>query len=204
MSGYFHPAMKTSGKVELLLLGMKSDSIETTHVDQVQATWDGLENDKHAGRTRPSDARTPQYPRGTTILNDRQVCIVSAEELAAIASDMEIPEVKPEWLGANMLASGIPNLTRLPPGTRLVFSGGVVLYITHFNNPCSLPGKMIQVNYSDRSDLTRTFVRTAQHRRGLVAMVEMPGTITTGETIQVVPFKHYQYVEETEGSPFNV
>ena len=91
MSGYFHPAMQSSGKVERLLLGMQSNSIETTRVEQVQVTWDGLENDKHAGRTRPADARTPQYPRGTPILNDRQVCIVSAEELAAIASDMDIP-----------------------------------------------------------------------------------------------------------------
>jgi len=204
MSGYFHPAMEIAGKVELLLLGMKSDSIETTRVAQVQATWDGLENDKHAGRTRPSDSRTPQYPRGTPILNDRQVCIVSLEELAAIASDMEIPEVKPEWLGANMLASGIPNLTRLPPGTRLVFSGGAVLYITHFNNPCSLPGKMIQANYPDRGDLVPAFVRNAQHRRGLVAMVEQPGTISTGEAIQVVVFKHYKYLEDVEGSIFSV
>lgn len=204
MSGYFHPAMEISGKVELLLLGLRPDSIETTRVDQVQATWDGLENDKHAGRTRPADSRTPQYPRGTPILNDRQVCIVSAEELAAIASDMNIPEVRPEWLGANLLASGIANLTRLPPGTRLVFSGGAVLYITHFNNPCSLPGKMIQANYSDRDDLVPAFVRSAQHRRGLVAMVEQPGIICTGETIQVVVFKHYKYLEGVEGGPINV
>ncbi len=204
MSGYFHPAMQSSGKVERLLLGMQSNSIETTRVEQVQVTWDGLENDKHAGRTRPADARTPQYPRGTPILNDRQVCIVSAEELAAIASDMDIPAIEPEWLGANILASGIPNLTRLPPGTRLVFSGGPVLYITHFNNPCSLPGKMIQANYSDRDDLVPAFVRTAQHRRGLVAMVEQPGTISTGDTIQVVAFKHYVYLDGAEGSTSHV
>jgi len=204
MSGYFHHPEDFSGKVELLMLGMRSDSIETTLVEQVQATWDGLENDKHAGRTRPSDARTPQYPRGTPILNDRQVCIVSAEELTAIAADMDIPEIKPEWLGANILASGIPNLTRLPPGTRLVFSGGAVLYVTHFNNPCTLPGKMIQANYSDRDDLVPAFVRNAQHRRGLVAMVEMPGAISAGEAIQVVPFKHYKYLDGDEGSKINV
>lgn len=204
MSGYFHPALEIGGKVDLLMLGMQSDSIETSRVEQVKVTWDGLENDKHAGRTRPSDARTPQYPRGTPILNDRQVCIVSVEELAALASDMEITEVRPEWLGANILVSGIPNLTRLPPGTRLVFSGGVVLYITHFNNPCSLPGKIIQANYPDHTDLVADFVRNAQHRRGLVAMVEQPGTISIGEDIQVVPFKHYLYLESTEGNQFNV
>lgn len=204
MSGYFHPAMDVSGKVEQLLLGIKSDSIETTHVDQVVATWDGLENDKHAGRTRPADSRTPQYPRGTPILNDRQVCIVSQEELADIACDMGIAEIKPEWLGANIFASGIPNLTRLPPGTRLVFSGGAVLYITHFNNPCSLPGKLIQANYPDHTDLVAAFVRSAQHRRGLVAMVEQPGSISIGETVQVISFKHYLYLENVEGSPFNV
>src|SRR3989304_124363 len=99
MSGYFHHPEDFSGKVELLMLGMRSDSIETTLVEQVQATWDGLENDKHAGRTRPSDARTPQYPRGTPILNDRQGWLVSAGEMTAIAADMDIPEIKTEWLG---------------------------------------------------------------------------------------------------------
>jgi hypothetical protein len=45
--GYFHPAMEIIGKVELLM----SDVIRfyQTPVKQVQATWDGLENDKHAG-----------------------------------------------------------------------------------------------------------------------------------------------------------
>jgi MOSC domain-containing protein YiiM len=204
MSGYFHPLLELSGKVERVLLGMQSDSIETTPMEQAQVTWDGLENDKHAGRTRPADSRTPQYPRGTPILNDRQVCIVSAEELAAIACDMDIPAIEPEWLGANILASGIPSLTRLPPGTRLVFSGGTVLYITHFNNPCSLPGKTIQANHPDRDDLVPAFVRNAQHRRGLVAMVERPGTISTGDTIQVITFKHYVYLDDAEGGTWHV
>lgn len=39
MSGYFHPATEIIGKVELLMLGMQADSIETTRVQQVQATW---------------------------------------------------------------------------------------------------------------------------------------------------------------------
>ena len=46
-----------------------------------------------------------------SIRNDRQISIVSAEELALIAKELHVPEVKPEWLGANLLISGIPNLS---------------------------------------------------------------------------------------------
>ncbi|MCI0693409.1 hypothetical protein L0337_15565 [candidate division KSB1 bacterium] len=49
--------------------------------------------------TRLSDARTPQYPRGTEIRNDRQVFIVSAEELAQIATAMKLPEILKQLAG---------------------------------------------------------------------------------------------------------
>ena len=34
---------------------------------------------------------------------------------------MELDRLPPEWLGANIVLEGIPELTRIPPASRLVF-----------------------------------------------------------------------------------
>jgi MOSC domain-containing protein YiiM len=111
---------------------------------------------------------------------------------------MHLPALSPEWLGANLLIHGLPNLTQLPPGSRLIFANGVVLYVTHYNTPCSHPGKVIQANYPERDGLTAAFVKAAQHRRGLVAVVDQPGRLNEGEVFQVFPLKYYEYQPERD------
>jgi hypothetical protein len=54
-----------------VFLGLDPRSLITTRQFQVKVTWAGFEGDKHAGITRWSDGRTPHYPRGTEIRNDR-------------------------------------------------------------------------------------------------------------------------------------
>lgn len=146
--------------------------------------FSGFERDQHAGITRKSDSRTPHYPRGTEIRNDRQVSIVSIEDLQRIAQKMDLPEVRAEWLGANVLIEGIPNLSLLPAGTRFFFEGGAVLVITAENMPCKNAGGMIQNAYRQEG-LQELFPNRAMHLRGLVAYVEKPATIRQGETVQV-------------------
>ena len=148
-------------------------------------SFEGIVGDVHAGFTHGADSRTPWYPRGTLIRNDRQISIVSAEELSLIAKDLHVPEVKPEWLGANLLLSGIPNLSLLSGDTRLVFSSGAVLSHLRENNPCSGPGKLISAAYN-QPDLVSQFPKAAMHLRGLVATVELPGIISKGDEVQVV------------------
>ena len=80
----------------------------------LELLFSGIKGDMHAGLTRKSDVRTiKQYARDTDIRNVRQLTIVSEEELAEIADLMGIPEMKAEWLGANVVTSGIPDLTLL-------------------------------------------------------------------------------------------
>lgn len=184
-----------SGLTAAVLVGQQADSLVTTRVEKVQATVEGFAGDKHAGLTHPADSRTPFYPRGAQIFNDRQVSIVSAEELAGLAARLELPEVLPEWLGANLLLSGIPDLTRLEPGARLFFSSGAVLYVTHSNNPCSGPGKILQSRFPDREGLVAAFVKHAMHRRGLVAVVDSPGQIAEGDTVKVIWKNRYRYLD---------
>lgn len=175
---------RLTGVTACVYLGLDKESFVTTPQKQVTVTFAGFEGDRHSGITKKADSRTPQYTRGSEIRNDRQVSIVSAEELARIAAAMEVPEIKPEWLGANLLLQGIPAMTRLPPMTRLSFAGGAVLVVQAENKPCQHPGRIIQENYS-RPGLQGLFPKAGMHLRGLVACVERPGIILQGDTVNI-------------------
>ena len=135
------------GIVRAVLVGRDPHSLVSTPQPQVNVTFEGFDDDRHRGFTLHSDGRTPFYPRGTVIRNERQVSLVSAEELAQIADALHLPEVRPEWLGANLLVEGIPSLTLVPCRTRLFFSSGAVLVMTGENLPCSSPGKVLQAQF---------------------------------------------------------
>jgi hypothetical protein len=165
-------------------LGLDRVSFVTSLQPQVMVNFAGCAGDRHAGITRKADSRTPHYPRGTEIRNDRQISIVSVEELDQIAAAMDLPEIKPEWLGANLLLQGIPDMTRLPPMTRLFFSTGAVLVVQAENLPCQNPGKVIQ-DFYHRPDLQGLFPKAGLHLRGLVACVEKPGIIHENDPVDV-------------------
>ncbi|MCU0487611.1 MAG: hypothetical protein MUE67_01515 [Anaerolineales bacterium] len=171
-----------TGKVDAIYISTQPDSLASTRQAQVKVDFSGFEGDKHRGITRASDSRTPYYPRGTEIRNDRQVSIVSVEELQQIAEALNLPQIQPEWLGANLLLSGIPNLTALYPSTRLVFASGAVLRVEQENLPCRGPGKVIE-QQTGRAGVTGLFPQAALHQRGLVASVEKPGWIVEGDLV---------------------
>src|SRR6476620_3484714 len=112
------------GRVAALLRNPeRASGLEKQPVDRVAVTFDGIVGDCHSGRVRVSDSRmVTQYKRGTPVANTRQISILSTEELAAIAAALAIPALPPEWVGANLVTAGIPDLTLLPPATRLSFS----------------------------------------------------------------------------------
>jgi hypothetical protein len=175
---------RLTGSTLGVYLGLDKISLVTTPKPQVTVAFTGFEGDRHAGMRRKADGRTPQYPRGTEIRNDRQVSIVSVEELAQIAAAMDLPEIKPEWLGANLLLQGIPRLTQLPPMTRLFFGAGAVLVVQAENLPCQSAGKIIQ-DACSRPGLQELFPQAGLHLRGRVACVEKPGSILPGDPVEV-------------------
>ncbi len=177
-------AYKLNGIVAAVLIATDPRTLVSTRLLEAQVTFAGFDGDKHSGLTRPSDSRTPYYPRGTEIRNDRQASIISAEEMRQVAAALDVPEVLPEWLGANLLLSGVPSLSTLPPRTRLVFSDGVVLRVEEENHPCSGPAKVLAERYA-RPALASQFQKAAYHLRGLVASVERPGAIRPGDSVLV-------------------
>lgn len=178
-----HPLLETLAEKQAF---PHAGYLEKERVSEVRVTMEGFEGDRHAGMTMLANGHTPMYRRGTVIRNSRQVSIVSVEDLQAIAEALGLPEVLPEWLGANLTVSGVPHFSQLPPGARLVFPEQTVLVVEGENGPCVFPGKLISHHSPDTRGLATRFPKAAVHRRGIVAWVERPGTIREGDTAQVI------------------
>lgn len=179
-------ARKLAARVAALYLA-PFDHFETRAVDTLQLGFDGIDGDFHAGTTRRSGGREPWYPRGTEMRNERQLSIVAADELAIVAERMGIAEIKPEWIGANLVIEGLPHLSMLPSGTLLFFKGGATVKVNAQNGPCRIAGRSVAENagMADVEAGALLFPKAAKRLRGLVAWVEKPGTITAGEEISV-------------------
>lgn len=180
------PGRKFTARVAALLAA-PHDRFQTEPVDALDLTFEGLANDYHSGFTRRSGGREPWYPRGTEIRNERQLSIVAADELAIAAGDMGIAEIKPAWIGANLVLADVPRLSMLPAGTLLFFEHGVTLKVDGQNHPCSLSGRSIaEAAGMDKPQEARLlFPKHAKRLRGIVAWVEKPGRIVAGEGITV-------------------
>lgn len=148
-------------------------------------TWEGLTGDCHTSLTLETHGRQPEYPRGTKIINQRQISLLSEEELGATAKELGIEKVDITWLAGNLLVSGIENFSTLPFGSRMIFAGEVVLVCGGENLPCSQPAKVTQAQYPHIVDVARNFVKAAMHRRGMIAWVEHPGVMHRGETFRI-------------------
>ncbi|MBS9720943.1 molybdenum cofactor sulfurase [Tianweitania sp. BSSL-BM11] len=159
----------------------------TQAVDRLDLTFEGITGDFHQGITRRSGGREPWYARGTEMRNERQLSIVAPDEMSEIAQGMGLPEVRCEWIGANILMEGVPHLSMLPAGTLMFFRYGVTLKVDSQNQPCKLAGRSVgeQAGMADVHGASLLFPKIAKRRRGLVAWVEKPGTISAGETVSL-------------------
>lgn len=177
------PARRLKARLSGVLLADGADF--TTHpVERLMVDFEGIAGDRHHGAARQADSRVPWYPRGTLIRNVRQVSLVAPDDLVAIARRLGAAELRPEWIGANLVVEGLADFTRLPPGTRLFFPGGAALAVEGENAPCRHAGRAVGEALG-REGLDLAFVEAARGRRGLVAWVERPGEIVSGAAIDV-------------------
>lgn len=165
----------------------------TEAVPDLTVTYEGIPGDRHYGLTRLSGAREPWYPRGTEMRNDRQISLLAVEELAEIADGLGIPQVEAEWIGGNIVVEGLPQFSMIPPRTRLMFAGGVVIGIEGQNAPCKYAGQMVAEAHTGRPEIALDFVKVAKRLRGLVGWVERPGVITPGEEVIARIPEHWAY-----------
>ena len=171
-------------RAEVILVNSTPDEdLSSSRVESTDVSYEGLAGESHSGLVRASCVRVRhQYPQGTEIRNTRQISIISIEELAVIADTMGIAQLQPEWLGANLLVSGIPNFSQIPPSTRMIFAGGASLVVDLENSPCKYPGEIIDRHHPGFGKL---FAKAAVGRRGVTAWVEREGDIDTGDSINL-------------------
>ncbi len=146
-------------------------------------SFDGPSDEAHGGAIRPSCGRvTAQHKRGTPIRNVRQLSLVSEEELAEVAVALGVPRLDPAWVGATLCLQGLPDLSLLPPSSRLQGPDGATLVVDMQNRPCHLPDPVIR-DATGRPALDATFKAAAANRRGVTAWVEREGTLRLGDVL---------------------
>ena len=182
------PALKpTDFHGRIAWLGRVADRKETLAsgaVESAELDWGGMTGEAHGGVTRPSCSRVVDlYPRGTEIRNTRQLSIVSREELDRIGAAMALEgRLDPAWLGASLMLSGLPDLSRVPPGSRLQAPSGATLVVDVENRPCHLPAPVIGQAHPGAG---KDFKRKAKGLRGVTAWVERPGMIAAGDLLRL-------------------
>nr|WP_246476107.1 MOSC domain-containing protein [Roseibium litorale] len=174
---------KLKGRVEEVLKTRTHEDFNTFSCEALTLGMEGIPGDLHSGFSRCSGGREPWYPRGTEMCNERQISVLSIEELAVIAGRMEISQLHAGWIGGNISVSGIPSLSLIPPRTRLVFEGGAVVRVDGDNAPCRYAGKSIAKHFREREGLDLLFPKVARRLRGLVGFVERPGVVKAGEEV---------------------
>lgn len=158
-------------------------TLRANPLQEVMATYAGVEGEAHAGLTRPSCSRVvAQYPKGTDIRNVRQFSVLSAEDLAAVARDMGVDRVDPAWLGASLVLDGIADFTHVPPSSRLQTQSGTTLVVDMENRPCHLPAQVID---EDAPGFGKAFKSASQGRRGVTAWVECEGVLRLGDVMRL-------------------
>jgi len=141
-------------------------------VEEMPLSFAGFAGEVHAGETRPSCSRvTTQHPRGTVIRNVRQLCIVSAEEMAAVAKELGIDAFDYAWVGASVVVEGM---------SRLQGPDGVTLVVDMENLPWQEPAV---TNEKVRPGQGKGFKAAANGRRGVTAWVEREGVLRVGDVL---------------------
>lgn len=182
------PALKpTEHAATVVWLGLVTSEDRTALMaearDWLDLTFDGVAGSVHGGATRRSCSRvTAQYRRGTLIRNERQLSLVSAEELAEIAARMGIDRVDPARLGATMVLSGLPDFSHLPPSSRLQAPSGATVTIDMQNRPCQFPARSIETVAPGKG---KGFKRAAEGRRGVTAFVACEGRVALGDVLRL-------------------
>lgn len=172
----FKAVIRWIGRVEDREAGLRSVPLERANL-----MFEGIEGEAHGGITRASCSRvTSQHPKGTEIANARQLSVLSAEEMGAIAAEMGLERLEPEHLGASLIIEGIPDFTHVPPSSRLQAPSGATIVIDMENRPCIWPAKEVEAEHEGYG---KAFKPASKGRRGVTAWVERPGAIALGDEL---------------------
>lgn len=166
------------GRVTEQETDLRSEPLNEAHL-----SFEGLAGEVHSGLTRSSCVRVKKlYETGTPIRNTRQLSVISSEEMAEVAKALGLDRMDPTWLGASMVIEGIPDFTRVPPSSRLIFSSGASLCVDMENRPCIYPGREIEKDFPGAGP---KFKPAAEGLRGIAGWVEREGDVAIGDAIEL-------------------
>jgi len=180
------PALKpTNFSAQIVWIGaLETDdrtALKSEPRSHLDLTFAGIAAECHEGLTRPSCSRvSSQYPKGTAIKNERQLCIISEEELTQVAAKMGLDAIDPARLGATIMVRGLPDFTFVPPSSRLQAPSGATMTVDMENRPCHLVTRSLTAEYGN---LETTFKSAAKNLRGVTAWVAAEGRIDLGDTL---------------------
>lgn len=184
------------GEVESLHVGVEHGVMQD--VDTLHMEFDGVVGDRFQSHSRVTWAVDKQ-PKGTVRRNERQWSATSREELDEISAELDLTEALTGGsVSVNLCLKGIPELSRLPKGTLLTFPSGVVLTVVEYNPPCREQGIKIAAQYTTESGtpLTETaFSKVAKLRRGVVGVVDVPGKISIGDSVDVDIYREPKWLK---------
>lgn len=182
------PALKPSDYIaEVIWIGVVTTQDRKALLAEPRASVDltfaGMAGSVHGGRTRASCSRVvAQHPKGTQIGNERQLSIVSAEELEQIAAQMGVEALDSARLGASVVIRGIPDFSHVPPSARLQAPSGATLVVDMQNRPCHLPARSIETVAPGKG---KAFKPGAEGKRGVTAWVQREGALAVGDSLRL-------------------
>jgi len=161
----------------------RKGSIKAERVERLDLSLEGVALDVHSGWSRASCVRVKAlHPKGVQIRNERQLTLVSSEELTLIAERLGLDALDERWLGANICVKGIPDLSHLPPGARLQAPSGATLVVDLQNHPCSVVSRTINEAQPGHGS---GFKAQAEGLRGVTLMVERAGALFVGDSLRL-------------------
>ena len=162
------------GQIASIHIG-QPDVLEKASADTLTFELDGIVGDRHRGFEREAWSSGDRQPGGTIRRNERHWSAMSVEDIAQISADMDLTRT----LDAGDL--GVK-------GTILKFASGAELVVVEYNPPCSDMGEDLAQKYTKRSGQApsaKDFLLAATVSRGVVGIVDVPGTINVGDAVEV-------------------
>ncbi len=166
----------------------------------IDVNLEGIAGSSHQTYERETWAGDKQ-PKGTRRRNERQWSAISMEELAQISRDLDLVEpLTAASVSCNLCLSGVEQFSRLPKGTVLKFPSGAELIVEEYNPPCRDMGEWIAEHYTTQSGaplMGTAFSKAAKLTRGLVGVVEVPGKISVGDTVEITVYETPSWLVRT-------
>ncbi len=177
-------------------------SINGKEVPEITFRFDRPFDDTHSDLSRKLNNHdraylaTSKLKKGTPVFNWRRWTGLSSEEILIMEQALGY-KIPVGCLLENIIISGIPNFSKLPPTTRLVFPDKVRGYATYQtilavweeNGPCHTAGKRL-AEIHENNDLEANFVREAKDKRGVMGIVLSNGIVRKGDEVLVYPPVH--------------